>query len=103
AGGERARGLGADQEVAAPPPPAGDGHRPLVTELGAYWRADDAFGVFRSWRDAAEPCRSCAYHSLCRGGCRVVSSHAGDAASPDPECPRVVDHGSPRKVRLPVV
>ena len=88
---------------AAPPPPAGDGHRPLVTELGAYWRADDAFGVFRSWRDAAEPCRSCAYHSLCRGGCRVVSSHAGDAASPDPECPRVVDHGSPRKVRLPVV
>jgi len=92
---------------AAPPPPTpgpdGTTTRPRVTDLGTYWRADDAFGVFRTWRDAAEPCRSCTYHTLCRGGCRVVSSHAGDAGSPDPECPRVVDHGSPRKVRLPVV
>jgi radical SAM protein with 4Fe4S-binding SPASM domain len=91
----------------AAPPPARDGRRPLVTELGAYWNADGAFGVFRTWRDAAEPCRSCAYHALCRGGCRVVSAHAGDAASPDPECPRVVDHAArtvtPRKHRLPVV
>ncbi|HUQ05053.1 MAG TPA: radical SAM protein [Kofleriaceae bacterium] len=91
----------------AAPPPATDGRRPLVTELGAYWGAADAFGAFRTWRDAAEPCRTCAYHSLCRGGCRVVSAHAGDAASPDPECPRVVDHAartaSPRKRRLPVV
>ncbi|MCL4226767.1 MAG: SPASM domain-containing protein [Myxococcales bacterium] len=99
---------------AAPPPPRA-GHRPQVSELGAYWRAADAFGVFRAWRDAAEPCRSCAYHDLCRGGCRVVSAHAGDASSPDPECPRVVDHrrrqprddaaaaGPPRTRRLPVV
>jgi radical SAM protein with 4Fe4S-binding SPASM domain len=87
---------------AAPPPPR-DGHRPLVTELGAYWHADDAFGPFRTWRDAAEPCRSCRYHALCRGGCRVVSAHAGDARSPDPECPRVVDFGGSRKRRLPVV
>jgi radical SAM protein with 4Fe4S-binding SPASM domain len=91
---------------AAPPPPR-DGRRPLVTELGAYWHADDAFGPFRAWRDAAEPCRSCAYHAVCRGGCRVVSAHADDASSPDPECPRVVDHGAnlgaPRKRRLPVV
>jgi MoaA/NifB/PqqE/SkfB family radical SAM enzyme len=85
----------------------------VVTELGAYWRAEDAFGVFRTWRDAAEPCRSCRYLALCRGGCRVVSAHAGDAASPDPECPRVVDHRrgpgaapapvAPPKRRLPVV
>jgi radical SAM protein with 4Fe4S-binding SPASM domain len=49
------------------------------------------------WRDvtidAAEPCRSCALRSICRGGCRVVAEHlAGDAFAPDPECPRVVAH-----------
>lgn len=76
---------------AAPPPPLGE-HRPAVTELAAYWARPDAFAPFRSWRDAAEPCASCTYLSLCRGGCRVVAAHAGNAAEPDPECPRVVDH-----------
>jgi radical SAM protein with 4Fe4S-binding SPASM domain len=72
---------------AAPPP-----SRPRVDEIAAYWREPDAFGPFRAWRDAAEPCRSCAYHDLCRGGCRVVSSHvSGDASAPDPECPKVVE------------
>jgi radical SAM protein with 4Fe4S-binding SPASM domain len=76
---------------AAPPPPLSD-HRPTVDELGAYWDLPEAFAPFRGWRDAAEPCRSCAYLSLCRGGCRVVAAHTGDASEPDPECPRVVDH-----------
>lgn len=72
----------------AAPPPGG----PSVHDLAAYWRKPDAFGAFRSWRDAAEPCKSCSYHQLCRGGCKVVSRHlAGDEALPDPECPRVVD------------
>ena len=82
--------------------------RPRGDALGAYWSRDDAFGAFRAWRDAAEPCASCEYHSLCRGGCKVVSAHVrGDPAAPDPECPRVVDWNrsrgrrSPR--RLPVV
>lgn len=75
---------------AAPPPPLA-GARPRVDELGAYWGAPEAFAPFRQWRDAAEPCRSCRYLELCRGGCRVVAAHRGDAAEPDPECPRVVD------------
>ena len=64
-----------------------------VAELGHYWERADAFGPFRRWREAAaEPCRSCEYLALCRGGCRVVSAHvAGDPAAPDPECPRVID------------
>jgi radical SAM protein with 4Fe4S-binding SPASM domain len=79
---------------AAPPPPAtADAARPLITELRAYWNTPDAFGAFRRWRDAREPCASCEYHALCRGGCKVVSAHAaGDPSAPDPECPRVVDH-----------
>jgi radical SAM protein with 4Fe4S-binding SPASM domain len=73
---------------AAPAP-----ERPHGTRLRAYWDKPGAFGAFRTWRDAAEPCASCTYHHLCRGGCKVVSAHlAGDAAAPDPECPRVVDH-----------
>lgn len=72
------------------PPPEG---KPRVDELAAYWETQEAFGAFRSWRtDATEPCRSCAYHDLCRGGCKVVSRHlVGDLAAPDPECPKVVD------------
>lgn len=37
----------------------------------------------------AEPCASCPVRAVCRGGCRVVAEHLGDASAPDPECPRV--------------
>jgi radical SAM protein with 4Fe4S-binding SPASM domain len=87
---------------AAPPPPAPGAARPRVTELRAYWDMPGAFGAFRTWRRAREPCASCEYHALCRGGCKVVSAHTtGDPSAPDPECPRVID-ARPR-VHLPVV
>ncbi len=71
---------------------------PNVDELKDYWQKDDAFGAFRNWKNADEPCKSCDYHSLCRGGCRVVSRHlVGDETKPDPECPRVVDARARRK------
>ncbi|HEX3758115.1 MAG TPA: radical SAM protein, partial [Kofleriaceae bacterium] len=86
---------------AAPPPAApasGIDARPRITELRSYWDAPGAFGAFRRWRDAREPCASCDYHALCRGGCKVVSAHVtGDPAAPDPECPRVIDHGRERR------
>jgi radical SAM protein with 4Fe4S-binding SPASM domain len=86
--GARANGTMTACSFAAPPP-----ERPKVDTIGAYWDAPDAFGPFRAWRAAEEPCASCEYHSLCRGGCKVVSHHLlGDARLPDPECPRVVDH-----------
>jgi radical SAM protein with 4Fe4S-binding SPASM domain len=88
--------------------PAAEG-RPALDQIGDYWTRPDAFGPFRAWSEADEPCRSCEFHSLCRGGCKAVSLHIlGDARRPDPECPRVVDfrradRGSPGRVRLPVV
>ena len=87
---------------AAPPPPREPGgERPRITELRAYWDAPGAFGAFRTWRDAREPCASCEYHSLCRGGCKVVSAHVtGELAAPDPECPRVVDRAAARADRV---
>ncbi|MBI3782687.1 MAG: SPASM domain-containing protein [Deltaproteobacteria bacterium] len=42
---------------------------------------------------AEEPCRSCAYLTTCRGGCRAVALFlTGRNDAPDPECPRVEDH-----------
>ena len=76
-----------------------------VVDLPDYWNQPEAFGAFRRWREAEEPCRSCEYLALCRGGCRVVSVHStGSLTAPDPECPRVVDyraaHGS--RYHLPI-
>ncbi|MCX5742292.1 MAG: radical SAM protein [Proteobacteria bacterium] len=97
---------------ASPPPALGpgadEGARPRVEQLAAYWTAPDAFGAFRTWRaDAVAPCTTCAYHALCRGGCKVVSGHVtGDLRAPDPECPRVIDQrlpAVPDRRRLPVL
>lgn len=57
----------------------------------AAWR-DDAQAA--AWRERAasppEPCASCAWAVVCRGGCRIVAAHlTGDALAPDPQCPRV--------------
>lgn len=48
----------------------------------------------RNWVvSAPEPCSSCEYLKLCRGGCRAVSLYTDNSFSaPDPECPRVVDY-----------
>jgi radical SAM protein with 4Fe4S-binding SPASM domain len=89
----------------APPPPG----RPKVTSLSEYWREPTAFGAFREWRAADEPCRSCDYLDLCRGGCKVVSlAVSGDLRAPDPECPRVIDwrragRAAPSRTHLPVL
>lgn len=100
-----AKASGALTACSFAPPPA---DRPRADAIADYWTRADAFAPYRAWRNASEPCRSCDYHSLCRGGCKVVSGHGcGDPAAPDPECPRVVDHArktaGPRRQSLPVV
>ena len=63
-----------------------------VTDLRRHFADPAAFPPFRAYLQADEPCRSCHYLSLCRGGCRVVSLHSeGSLRAPDPECPRVID------------
>jgi len=69
----------------APPPDA-----PRIDALAAHWDEPGAFAVTRDFvARAPEPCRSCRYLELCRGGCRAVAAHTGDPGAPDPECPRV--------------
>ncbi len=64
---------------------------PANGEVSALWRTDV---TLEAWRARAasppEPCASCEYQAICRGGCRVVSAfETGDAMAPDPACPRV--------------
>jgi len=62
----------------------------------------DGFHEFRDYvRDAPEPCASCDYLRLCRGGCRAVAGAHGAFAAPDPGCPRVQEHRARRP--LPVI
>jgi radical SAM protein with 4Fe4S-binding SPASM domain len=50
----------------------------------------EGFSAFRDYpQRAPEPCRSCEYLKLCKGGCRVVSKARGDWWQPDPGCPTV--------------
>ena len=65
----------------------------IFDERAVNQAMDTGFEAFRGYvARAPEPCKSCEYLSLCRGGCRVVAKAAGDWWQPDPGCPRVVEH-----------
>jgi len=69
-----------------------------IHNIEEWWGSDRTFFAFRKWLEAApEPCRSCKFLSLCRGGCHVVSRHVtGDIFMPDPGCPIVRRHLRPQ-------
>ena len=74
--------------------------------LRAAW--DKGFRDFRDHpKGVAEPCASCSYLHLCRGGCRAVAQAHGGFHAPDPGCPTVHEHslkaGAPPRTSLPVV
>jgi radical SAM protein with 4Fe4S-binding SPASM domain len=60
-----------------------------VFDLPRLWHASAALARLRAFAaDAPEPCRSCAYLRICKGGCRAVAAFVtGDPLAPDPECP----------------
>jgi radical SAM protein with 4Fe4S-binding SPASM domain len=56
--------------------------------MRAAW--DTSFEEFRGFAKAPpQPCASCPYLALCRGGCRAVAGAHGAFSDPDPGCPRV--------------
>lgn len=71
----------------------------------AAWRT--GFGEFRDHpRAAPEPCASCRWLHLCRGGCRAVALAHGEMDALDPGCPRVQEHragNGKARFALPVV
>jgi radical SAM protein with 4Fe4S-binding SPASM domain len=60
---------------------------------GAYRDPEGVFKSMRSWVDRAmEPCLSCKYLRICKGGCHGVSLYmTGNYDAPDPDCPIVVE------------
>lgn len=61
-----------------------------IDALGEEWATDPSAAAFRAHAASLPaPCASCPVAEVCRGGCRVVAAHAGDASAADPECPRV--------------
>ena len=60
-----------------------------IMELPKLWDSSANLSRLRNWTDRApEPCRSCSYLDICKGGCRAVARFvAGDLYAPDPECP----------------
>ncbi len=60
-----------------------------VFELPRLWSSSEHLSRLRTWTDRApEPCRSCDYLEICKGGCRAVAGFVGgDFSASDPECP----------------
>ncbi len=88
-GGDMLCGVHPEGEAVACSFAPGENRR--VDDIDEWWGSDDAFYAFRHWEDTApEPCASCDFLNLCRGGCHVVAQHVnGDIFSPDPGCPLV--------------
>ncbi|MCU0683807.1 MAG: radical SAM protein [Polyangiaceae bacterium] len=86
--GRHLRALRADGSEA----PCSFASREPFVSLGRGPRSGDAVRRFREHAEnPPAPCDVCPLRRACRGGCRVVATHAGDPAGPDPECPRVLD------------
>lgn len=64
-----------------------------VFDVHQSWYTDKKFQKLRTWTERApEPCCSCKYLDICKGGCRAVSAYmTGDMDAPDPDCPKVVE------------
>jgi radical SAM protein with 4Fe4S-binding SPASM domain len=69
-----------------------DGFSGSIFDFEKEWDSSQHFNKFRDWsKNAPEPCKSCKYLKICKGGCHVVSEFVtGSFHQPDPECPRVV-------------
>ena len=64
-----------------------------VGDLQGQWNISEELRKYRDWESCArEPCASCRYLTLCRGGCRALAEVVtGDFSAPDPECPFVLE------------
>lgn len=60
--------------------------------LKQIWDQSEYFTRHRNVINSLEePCLSCKYSGICRGGCHVISDFlTGDFNKPDPECPTVI-------------
>ncbi len=65
-----------------------------VFDLEEKWQDYQLFEFFRTWVQSCviEPCCSCDYLELCKGGCHAVAGfYYNDMSQPDPNCPWVYE------------
>jgi len=65
-----------------------------VFDLQSGLNREGAFGKITDWlQKAPQPCKSCGYLNICKGGCHAVAEYVtGDFNNPDPDCPKVVQY-----------
>jgi len=65
-----------------------------VFDLASGPSSQGHFEKIASWvQKAPEPCKSCNYLDICKGGCHAVSEYVtGDFKNPDPDCPKVIEY-----------
>lgn len=65
-----------------------------VFDMPEKWESSPEFERMRNFaKPQAEPCKSCDYLDICKGGCHVVSEYVdGNLDAPDPDCPWVVEY-----------
>jgi len=70
-----------------------DGTSLRVFDLKEAWYKSDELGRLRGFAgQMIDPCASCDYLDICKGGCHAVSNYVtGDISLPDPDCPWVVE------------
>jgi radical SAM protein with 4Fe4S-binding SPASM domain len=65
-----------------------------VFDLNSDKKQEGHFEKITNWvQKSPQPCRSCEYLDICKGGCHAVAEFVtGDFNSPDPDCPRVIEY-----------
>ena len=62
-----------------------------ISQLPEAWESAPELRLYREWHvSAPEPCASCDYLQVCKGGCHAVAlAVTGRLDAPDPDCPWV--------------
>jgi len=65
-----------------------------VFDLPAGLNREGSFDKINDWlKNAPQPCKSCDYLNICKGGCHAAAEYVtGSFSNPDPDCPKVVQH-----------
>jgi radical SAM protein with 4Fe4S-binding SPASM domain len=65
-----------------------------VFDLQSGLNREGSFEKIADWlQRAPQPCKSCGYLDICKGGCHAVSEYVtGDFNNPDPDCPKVIQY-----------
>jgi radical SAM protein with 4Fe4S-binding SPASM domain len=65
-----------------------------IFDLRSGMNREGHFEKITCWvQRAPEPCKSCNYLGICKGGCHAVSEYVtGDFNNPDPDCPKVIEY-----------